>query len=75
LNKYDNYDGWLFIINQRDGSLSETGRISHHWHEVELQVHRYYPDDLVEFVNANPAVFQEIWAQNGISVYKISFGA
>ena len=75
LDKYKNYDNWLFIINQRDGSLSETGRISRHWRHVQLQVHRYYPDSLVEFVKANPVVFEEIWAQNGISVYKISFDA
>ena len=74
LKKYAKYDGWLFIINQRDGALSETGEVSRHWHAVQLQVHRYYPDDLVGFVKDHPAAFEELWARDGISVYKINIG-
>ena len=74
LKKYKKYDDWLFIINQRDGALSETGRISRHWHEGELQLHRYYRGGLVEFVDAHPEVFRKIWSQDRISVFRISFG-
>ena len=33
LKKCEKYNGRLFVINQRDGAPSETGRISRHWHE------------------------------------------
>ena len=75
LGKYRKYDGWLFIINQRDGSLSETGKTSRHWHVAQLQVHRYYPGKLLDFVKKNPEAFKELWTQDGISVYKISIDA
>lgn len=75
LKKFEKYDGWLFVINQRDGAFSESGRISRHWRDIQLQVHKYYPGELLEFVEANPTVFQEIWNQDGIRIYKIAFNA
>lgn len=74
LDDFRRYRGWLFVINRRDGGYSETGRLSRHWRDVQLEVHRYYRGGLVEFVEANPQVFRRVWEKDAISIYEIVFG-
>lgn len=73
LDDFRRYHGWLFVINRRDGGYSETGRVSRHWRDVQLEVHRYYRGGLVEFVEANPQVFRRVWEQDAVRIYEIDF--
>ena len=68
---YYGVDDSLLIINQRDGSLSETGRISGHWWSDVLKVSQLYPRDLVQFVEGRPEDFQKMWNNNNIVVYEV----
>lgn len=71
LTKYRNYDGWILIINQRDGSHSKTGEISRHWRSDQLQVSKYYDKDFISFVEEHPDNFKRIWSRERVDIYKI----
>lgn len=76
---FDNYDNkplsryrdWLLVVNQRDGAPSQTGRRTRHWPEDIMVVSQYYPDALLDHLEANPVQFELLWSANRISVYRI----
>lgn len=75
LKKFRRYNGWLFIINRRDGGYSVTGEIARHWPAVQREVQAYYQDDLLTFVKNHSDVFVKQWESNKITVYSIEFGS
>ena len=68
---YYGVDNSLLIINQRDGSLSETGKRSGHWWSDVLKVSQLYPRDLVQFVEERPDDFRKLWNNNNITIYEV----
>ena len=68
---YYQVDDSLLIINQRDGGLSQNGRLSGHWPDNVLKVSRIYPDELMRFVNVRSSDFKLIWEGESVSIYKI----
>ena len=67
---FDKYKGYLFIINKRNGGLSETGRVSGHWPENILQVEDFYfSKSLEDYVDSNPDRFKLLWGKDRIRVY------
>ena len=68
---YYGRDNSLLIINQRDGSLSETGKRSGHWWSDVLKVSQLYPRDLVQFVEERPDDFRKLWNNNNIVIYEV----
>ena len=73
---FDKYNGYLFIINKRNGGESETGRIAGHWPDKILQVENYYPSEkLEEYINTNPERFNLLWEQNAIRVFSLTIPA
>ena len=68
---FDQYVGWLFIVNQREGGLSENGRLSNHWPADKLKIKRYYSGDLFRHLKRNRNRFRVLWQANDITVYEI----
>lgn len=68
-------DSWLVIINQRDGAPSRVGQISGHWPGNILEVSRYYPPLLLDYIRAQPELFAKIWEEDRIAVYAIRSAA
>lgn len=69
---FDRYRGYLFVINKRNGNLSENGRIARHWPENILQVGSYYySEGFEDYVQSNPGRFRLLWEQDKIRVYLI----
>jgi hypothetical protein len=68
---FDRYIGWLFIVNQREGGLSENGRLSNHWTADKLKIKRYYSDDLFHHLKRNRDRFRVLWQSNEVTVYEI----
>ena len=68
---FDQYIGWLFIVNQREGGLSENGRLSNHWPEKSLKIKSYYSDDLFPHLKRNKDRFRVLWQANDVTVYEI----
>jgi len=64
--------GWLVVVNERDGRLSETGRYGRHWPEDIMKVSQQYSGAFVEYVRGEPEIFEEIWRRNRIGVYKVN---
>jgi len=65
------YDGMLLVINRRNGRGSRAGRVSGHWPADVMRVSRYYSPELLEFVQANPALFRKTWERDRIAIYEI----
>jgi hypothetical protein len=65
------FDGWLLVVNTRNGTPSRTGALSRHWPRDVLTVSRGYSPAFERFVGANPEMFVKMWENNGISVYRI----
>lgn len=64
-------NGWLVIINQRDGAPSDTGRIGRHWPGDIMEVSHWYSDAFKKYISDNPRRFKRIWAADGIRIYRI----
>ena len=71
-NPFDSYDGYLFIINRRNGGTSKTGRIARHWSENILQVENFYFSKKLEgYISSNPDRFRLLWEKDRVRVYSI----
>ena len=69
-NPFDRYRGYLFIINKRNGGMSETGRVARHWPEGILQIENYYySEKLEDYISSNPDRFRLMWEKDKIRVY------
>jgi hypothetical protein len=68
---FSEYAGSLVIVNQRDGGLSRTGRLSGHWPENILKLSRFYPASFLAHIESNPQKYKKIWDQLDIQVYEI----
>ena len=65
------YQNWLLVINQRDGAKSHSGEAYKHWPGDVLKVSRHYPQVLKDHLRDNPEYFDQIWAAEGVSIYRI----
>lgn len=72
-NPFDRYRGHIFIINKRNGGMSEVGRVAKHWPEGILQIENYYyAENLEEYIRSNPDRFKLLWEKDKIRVYSLS---
>jgi hypothetical protein len=72
-NPFDRYRGYLFIVNKRNGGMSETGRVARHWPEGILQIENYYySEKLEDYISSNPDRFRLLWEKNKVRVYSLS---
>ena len=65
------YSGKLLVINLRDGGPGRTGELSGHWHRNVLSVSEYYPQKLIEHLEAYPDRFKKRWSADDITIYYI----
>lgn len=67
----DRYQGFMLVINKRDGALSLNGKLARHWPEKILNVSSYYSDALEPYLVSHPERFAMLWEHDGIKVYRI----
>ena len=65
------FQGWLVVVNQRDGGLSVNGRASGHWSVNVLLTSRFYSRAFLRAVDDNPDSFELLWARDGIRVFDV----
>lgn len=65
-------DGWLVVINRRDGAPSAAGRYGRHWPEDVMKVSKRYSDAFVDYVTGHAGEFEKLWSRNGIDVYRVT---
>jgi hypothetical protein len=71
-NPFDPFKGFLFIINKRNGGMSETGRVARHWPEGILQIENYYySENLEDYISSNPDRFNLLWEKDKIRIYSL----
>lgn len=71
-NPFDRYKGYLFIINKRNGGMSETGRVARHWPEGILQMENFYfAEKMEDYISSNPDRFRLLWEKDRIRVYSL----
>ncbi|NND81355.1 MAG: hypothetical protein HKN50_02885 [Gammaproteobacteria bacterium] len=71
-NPLDDYQKHLLIVNQRTNARSEIGALSDHWAEYELKnIRFYYPEALIDHLNARPAKFVKLWDGGDVKIYEI----
>jgi hypothetical protein len=71
-NPFDRYRGYFFIINKRNGGMSEVGRVARHWPEGILQIENYYYAEKLEgYVSSNPDRFRLLWEKDRIRIYSL----
>lgn len=59
------------IVNLRDAEPSRNGALSRHWPAQITQTSAYYRPELLTFIDENPAIFNEVWRQDRIRIYRI----
>lgn len=67
---FEDYVGWLFVINRRDGAPSITGTISGHWPTNIMNVTEHYTNEFIDFVRTNKK-FTRIWGKRDIEIYEV----
>lgn len=68
---FESRNGWLIVINERDGAPSAVGRFGGHWPEDVMRVSRHYSQAFRDFVTGRPEMFKELWTRDRISVYRV----
>jgi hypothetical protein len=80
---FEDYKGWLLVLNLREGALSRTGEVSGHWPETILRFHDYYSLEFLKFVetyteqekdsplSSSPPRFRKLWQSKNIFLYEI----
>lgn len=83
---FNEHDGWLLIVNRRDGGSSRNGRLSRHWDEDVMTVSRFYSSELLNWVELAESRHQAgrlkpghtglelMWESERIEIYKIHMG-
>lgn len=64
-------NGWLVVINQRDGAPSASGRYGGHWPADVMKVSTRYSDAFKRYIREHPEYFPRLWSHNGIAVYRV----
>lgn len=65
-------EGWLVVINRRDGASSASGRYGRHWPEDVMTVSKRYSDAFMDYVANHSEHFTKLWSRNGIVVYRVA---
>jgi hypothetical protein len=77
---FEDFRGWLLVVNRRNGERSHTGQISGHWDIDVLNFKKYYSPSFLEFVTQYTETessdnskkrFRELWRKNDIAIYLI----
>ena len=77
---FEDFRGWLLVVNRRNGERSQTGEISGHWAFDVLNFKKYYSPSFLEFVKRYTETasadnskkrFKELWRKNDIAIYLI----
>lgn len=66
------YHDALLVVNLRDGGYSHMGVLSTHWPADVLKTSAAYSPQFLRFVDDNPQMFEPLWQQDKVSVYRIS---
>jgi hypothetical protein len=70
-NSFEDYIGWLIVLNQRDGGFSSNGDQSGHWPGDTLMVSQFYSPKLVEFLVTPPPHIRKIWEGPLVKVFEV----
>ena len=70
-NSFEDYVGWLLVLNLRNGGYSENGSQSGHWPGDALKTSKFYSAQLVEFLENPPPHIQLIWESDSIKLFEI----
>jgi hypothetical protein len=59
----------LLVVNERNGQETQSARHAGHWPVGILEVSKFYPKDLQDFVDSHPALFQLLWKSEDVRIY------
>jgi len=69
----DRYAGYLLVTSQRKSDESDVGASGEHWRKNEwIKTQNYYPKELLKHLKERPDVFNKLWSNDGITVYRIN---
>ncbi|NKB64473.1 MAG: hypothetical protein GKR95_20920 [Gammaproteobacteria bacterium] len=72
IEDFNSYQQGILVINQRQGSMSDTGRVSGHW-PVNIRLYsKWYSQEFLQFISDNPNHFKLLETLPEISIYRIS---
>ena len=71
LEYFKDYDKGMLVLNFRQGSLSDVGRISGHWGESIRNYSRYYSPAFIKFVESHSDNFELVKQFADVKIYKI----
>jgi len=60
------------LINLRDGSNSEVGRIGRHWPQNVRKMQQWYSPAFLQLLDHCPNTFTLLWQARKVSLYRIS---
>jgi len=69
---FKDFDGWLFVVNQRVGGQSHIGEISGHWPEDVLNLKHHYSEKFLAFLDGQPPHFKLLWDNDEIRVFEVT---
>jgi len=71
-NPLKKYRDHLLVVNKRKKGQSIVGKLSDHWAEKQWEkTDRYYPPQLLAHLNSNPNLFELLWSENDVQVYRV----
>jgi len=81
---FEDYTGWLLIVNRRSGAKSITGERSGHWPEDVMDTKTHYSEEFLTFLKVKTKVghnlqtpnhpvyrFVKLWSNNKIELFEI----
>jgi|GEM_PF-5720918 len=77
---FEDFRGWLLVVNRRTGDRSGTGAVSGHWEPDVLDFKKYYSQSFLEFVEQYTETsssdipmrkFRKLWQHDDIAIYLI----
>ncbi len=63
--------GDLLVVNRRDGVKTMSAQLSGHWRADVLEVSKYYPKELDDFIVLHSDHFKLLWSKDRIWLYEI----
>ncbi|MDH3691314.1 MAG: hypothetical protein OEU36_17865 [Gammaproteobacteria bacterium] len=69
---FNNYRGWLLVVNRKDGAHSKTGQSGKHWGQNIMKTSLSYGDAFLHFVSENPDFFRTLWSGEDQVIYRIA---
>ena len=67
------YNGKIFVLNQRKGMSTAIAKIAQHWYPDHLKFTEFYSQSLIDHIHAEPEHFELLWQADQIKIYRINY--